>query len=424
MTVVREGTHEDSQRLVALDLQRQSAHWLAAAHVFLDAEEFAAVPAWRSVEDQTGLPLRRQLYAAVEDLVRLGRTAQELAGRAARDPGALATAGRAIQLFRRRFAQVETTLEFFGDAVNSRTSETLRTVLRLLDGLAMASMTPALTSAGIPVPPVLTYLDKGMGASILRAGIRLWNPGTINPVAAVKVVRHNLYRPTSLFHETGHQVAHLTGWVPSLRVSLGRVLVDDLQLRRMWVPWASEIAADVYAFLLTGYASVSALYDVVGDERTILRWPVGDPHPIGWLRTRLGCALCRHTFGPGPWDRLEAAMLTAHPLDRAEPTTAELLARSADRLPQLAAACLRAPVPMLEGRPMTAVLNPIRVSPGSLEELERTAGAALWRSPYWRRTEGIRIIALAGLREAEDPARSPEWIDRARTWMTTTAAAA
>lgn len=428
MTVTLEAVPDSArlsaQRLVAADLQRQSAHWLAAARTFLDAEEFAAVAAWRSVEDQTGLPLRRQLHAVVQDLIRIGRTAQELANRAERDPVALATAGRTVQLFRRRFTQVETTLEFFGDAVNSRTSQTLRTVLRLLDQLAVGSMAPVLTSAGIPVPPVLTYLDKGLGASILRAGIRLWTPGTVNPVAAVKIVRHNLYRPTSLFHETGHQVAHLTGWVSPLRARLGQALSDDRQLSRMWVPWASEIAADVYAFLLTGYASVSALYDVVGDNRTLLRWPVGDPHPIGWLRTRLGCALCRHAFGPGPWDRLEQAMLTAHPAGRAEPTTAVLLVRSAERLPQLAATCLAAPVPMLGGRPMTAVLDPARVSPRALAELERTAGPALWRSPHWRRTEGIRIIALAGLREAENPARSTEWIEQARTWMTTTAAAA
>jgi hypothetical protein len=420
MTIVLDA----SQRLVAADLQRQSAHWLAAARTFMDAEEFAAAPAWRSLEDQTGLPLRRQLHAAAEDLVRLGGTTQELARRAERDPAALVTAARAAQLFRRRFTQVETTLEFFGDAVNSRTSERLRNVLQLLDRLAIASMTPVLNTAGIPVPPVLTYLDKGMGASILRAGIRLWSPGTVNPVAAVKVVRHNLYRPTSLFHETGHQVAHLTGWVPSLRAALARALADDPQLRRMWVAWASEIAADVYAFLLTGYASVSALYDVVGDDRTIMRWPIGDPHPIGWLRTRLGCALSRLAFGPGPWDHLEQAMLSAHPAHHAEPMTAALLIRSESRLPQLAAVCLKAPVPMLGGRPMAAVLDPSRVSPQALGELERTAGPALWRSPYWRRTEGIRVIALAGFREAEEPARSMEWIDRARTWMTTTAAAA
>jgi hypothetical protein len=67
---------------------------------------------------------------------------------------------------------------------------------------------------------------------------------------------------------------------------------------------------------------------------------------------------------------------------------------------------------------MTSVLDPARVSPAALADLERTAGAALWTSPHWRRTEGIRVVALAGLREAERPDTAAEWIDRARTWLT------
>ena len=37
------------------------------------------------------------------------------------------------------------------------------------------------------------------------------------------------------------------------------------------------------------------------------------------------------------------------------------------------------------------------------------------------RIDGIRIVALAGLREAERPDTAPAWIDRARTWFTTEA---
>ena len=158
-------------------------------------------------------------------------------------------------------------------------------------------MAPVLERAKKPVPRVLVYQDKGTGASILRAGVRLWVPGAVMPVAAIKIVRHNLYRPTSLFHETGHQVAHLTGWTPSVRDSIAKALSADSKLQAMWTAWASEIAADVYAFLHTGYASIAALYDVVGDAQTILRWPIGDPHPIGWLRTALGCEFSRRCFG-------------------------------------------------------------------------------------------------------------------------------
>jgi hypothetical protein len=413
------------QRQVAADLARQMAHWMAAAKTFVDAEEFASADAWGSVEREVGLPLRSQLGATVKELLALGKATAELVAQARRDPAAVHSAAGALQAFRRRYAQVEVTLEFFGDAVKSRTSGPLRAALTSLDRMAVASMSAPLLMAKAPVPPVLTYVDKGMGASILRVGIRLWAPGTTNPVAAIKIVRHNLYRPTSLFHETGHQVAHLTNWTGSVRNAIGRVLSNDAELRTMWLPWTSEIAADTFAFLHTGYASVAALYDVVGDARTIFRWPVGDPHPIGWLRTLLGCAFARTTFGTnGPWQALEDAMVASHPPERADATVGPLLIRSRLRLADLADACLRAPVPALGGAPMTTVLDPTRVSPAALADLERTAGAALWTSPHWRRTEGIRVVALAGLREAERPDSAPEWIDRARTWMTTESRAA
>ncbi|AKU99516.1 hypothetical protein AKJ09_06180 [Labilithrix luteola] len=413
------------QHLVAADLERQIAHWLAAARTFRDAEEFASLEAWRSVEADIGAPLRRQINATVEDLISFGDATAKLVATARRDPSAIAQASAAVQRFRRRYVQVDTTLDFLGDAVNSRTSPVLRTALTTLDRLAVASMTAVLQRARKPVPKVLVYQDKGTGASILRAGVRLWAPGMVMPVAAIKIVRHNLYRPTSLFHETGHQVAFLTGWVPSVREAIARAVGNDPELRAMWTPWASEITADVFSFLHTGYASVAALYDVVGDTETILRWPLGDPHPIGWLRTALGCAFARSCFGAnGPWDRLQQAMETRHPTTAVDPSLQALLTRSMEAMPRIAAACLSAPVPALRGRPMTDVLDPLRVSPAALSELERAAGPALWTSSHWRITEGIRIVALAGLREAEHPEAATTWIDRARAWLTTEARAA
>jgi len=408
-----------TETLIADNLQRQLTHWTSAARIFLDAEEFASETAWRSLENHVGLPIRRSLAEIISSLIAMGANAEGIVRSARRDSANLVAATRAVQLFRRRYSQVETTLDFFGDAVNSRTNLPLRSALRVLDQLSVASMTPVLSAAGCAVPPVLTYVDKGLGASILRSGIRLWSPGSINPVAAIKIVRHNLYRPTSLFHETGHQVANLIGWVPALQTSMSQALADDRELRSMWLPWCSEIVADVYAFTLTGFASVSALFDVVGDDRTLMRWPVGDPHPVGWLRTLLGCAMCRESFGPGPWDALESAMRAQYPAARADATTAPLLSRSALRMPQIARVCLTTSIPALEGRPITRVLNPARVSPSALADLERDAGRSLWISPHWQQREGIRMLALSGLREAERPQAAPEWIERARTWMTT-----
>jgi hypothetical protein len=362
---------------------------------------------------------------AVEDLIRLGESTAKLIAAAQTDSAVLPAAAAGVLRFRRCYVQVDTTLDFIGDAVNSRTSPVLRTVLSRLDDLAIASMTPMLKQAGKEIPRVLVYQDKGTGASILRAGVRLWAPGTVMPVAAIKVVRHNLYRPTSLFHETGHQVAYLTGWTESVQAAIAQSLAHDRDLAAMWTPWASEIAADVFAFVHTGYASIAALYDVVSDAAAILRWPVGDPHPIGWLRTVLGCAFCTLSFGPaGPWSNLDRAMQAHYPIKLADESVRPLLARSLIEMPRIAATCLAAPVPALGGKPVTAVHDPARVSPSALAELERGAGAALWTSPHWRSAEGIRIVALAGLREAERPDTASQWIERARNWLSAGQAAA
>jgi hypothetical protein len=404
-------------RLAVLDLQRQCAHWRTAAQSFLDAESFASAESWAALEAQTGLPLRAALEREAAALNKLAAETTVAARAAGRSSGDFARAQAALQFLRHRYLQVETTLEFFGDAVATRTSPNLRSALGLMDDLAERCMSMALTPAGVKTPPALCYLKQGLGASILKAGIRLWSPGSINPVAAIKLVRHNLYRPTSLFHEAGHQVAHLLGWTESARAAIAATLADDAQLASMWTPWASEIVADVFAFLHTGYAAIPALFDVVADAETILRWPLGDPHPIGWLRTRLGCAMCRLAWGSGPWDDFETAVLEEFPLARAEETTRLLVERSVKRLPELARTCVSAPVPGLGGKPMTSVLSTTRVSPRALAELERTLGAAAWTSTHWRLEEGIRLLGLAGLREAESPDSAAQWSERVSNWM-------
>ena len=48
------------------------------------------------------------------------------------------------------------------------------------DVLARLSMERVLVPLKREVPPVLTYVDKGLGASILRAGLRLWDGGSLS----------------------------------------------------------------------------------------------------------------------------------------------------------------------------------------------------------------------------------------------------
>jgi hypothetical protein len=134
----------------------------------------------------------------------------------------LGAARSELLTLRRRYTRAEAMVDFYCEAVNTRTSPRIAAVLRGLDTLAVHSMDVLLRPLGIESPPVLTYLDKGMGASILRAGARLWD-ASLSPAAAIKITRHNLWQPTSgstpdgLGDRVGCRAAVSTGTAQSAR---------------------------------------------------------------------------------------------------------------------------------------------------------------------------------------------------------------
>jgi hypothetical protein len=280
-------------------------------------------------------------------------------------------------------------------------------------------MTQLLDQLGKQSPVVLTYVDKGMGASILKAGLRLWDGTSESPVAAIKIVRHNLIRPTSLIHETGHQVAHIAGWNNELAAVLAKELHDaPAGIAEMWSSWASEIAADAFAFVHTGYAGVAALHDVVaGEESVVMRYLPGDPHPISYLRVLLGVEMCRQFYGPGPWDDLALAWTREYPLERASGGIEPMLRASVPLLPSIVNSTLRAPMRSFGGRPLCALIDPARVSPASLEGLEKRLGAALFTSMHWIWTESLRLMALTGLKAATMTKQAPGMLVDQTNWM-------
>ena len=385
-----------------IQLERQVSHWEAAAVALSDPASFASETAWATLEQY----LNRAVRASLEMSVRTLRT--EITGLRtqldnAKQGPELVVVARRLQRVRRQYGQVETVVSFYADAVNTRTSHTLGTHMRALDRLAVTSMRSALDPMGRPVPPVLTYVDKGLGAAILRAGVRLWD-GRRSPAAAIKVTRHNLYRPTALVHETGHQVAHLLGWNREASAAMGKVLADDRQLALVWRSWTSEITADAYAFVHCGYAAVAALHDVVANEiESVLQLTPGDPHPVSYIRVLLGVEMCRRYYGAGPWDDLAAAWTATHPLSQAAPGVGDLLRRSRTRLPELVNALLAQPCTAFGARALAQLVDPQRVAPAALQQLAAVSGPALFTSSHLVEKEQLRIVALTGLRIATDP---------------------
>lgn len=400
-------------------MARQVAHWRAAVVGLQDLENFASAAAWRSLESYLDLALRRHLREAVD---RLEREVDVLAAelRAAVGADELERVRVRVVRFRRRYLQVETALDFYGDALNSRTSARLAALLTACDAIAVMSMRPVLQPLGRDVPAVLTYVDKGLGASILRAGLRLWDEGSLSPTAGLKLTRQSLAsgRLTALIHETGHQVAHIVDWNDELARLLDRELrstSDDVA--DAWSAWASEVAADTHAFAHTGYGSVAALHDVVSGGRTVFHIAPGDPHPVAYLRVLLGVQMCVRFYGVGPWDDLGRSWVRAHPLEEAPRAARALIERSLPVLPRIAELCLLAPMRAFGGRPLVALVDPMGVRPDALARLAQEAGGALTTSSHWVRAEALRLLALTSFRAANEPERSAEIAKQFEEWM-------
>ena len=179
-------------------LHAELAHWQGAIVQLAELDAVAPADAWSHLEDYLRLRLRDRLTSSIAALSAEGTTlATALAsGRP------LGECRASLLRLRARYLAVESTVEFFGDAVQQRTTPRLGAVLRGLDTIAVDSMEVVLRPLGKDVPPALVYPEKGLGAAVLRAGIRLWDQGGLSPVAAIKVTRHNLIHPTAILHET------------------------------------------------------------------------------------------------------------------------------------------------------------------------------------------------------------------------------
>jgi len=393
------------RRALAEELARELAHWRLAAGRLGQLEGVAPIAAWQRLEHYLGVSLQLTLRTAVG---RLERQADHLERRLreVETSDDLARVNQELFELRRGYGRVETMVDFYADALATRAAPRIGALLRACDHIATRGMAEVLTPLGRQVPAALSYLDSGLGASILKAGIRLWDGSSDNPVAAIKVVRHNLLRCTSVLHEAGHQVAHMLGWTSELAAALrGRLTTYSSPVAELYAGWTSEIAADAFAFCHTGYASVAALHDVIdGPDATVFQILPGDPHPVSDVRLILGLELCRQCYGRGPWDALGEAWRLRHPLAHAPTDVRSLFQASPQVLPEVADVLLHGRFRAFGGASLTSVIAPARVAPTELLKLERDAGAAAYGSPYWIWNESIRLLALTGYRAAQGAA--------------------
>ena len=409
----------DIDDAIGVQLRRQIQHWVAASER-MDLDTLASPAAWAHLESYLGVSLRRHLDAVIARLTAEARrlAALEADASSSAERGALR---RRLMAFQTLYLRAERTLEFFADAIGCRTNPQVAALLRACDTLVQRCMAAALEPLGRIAPPALTYLGEGRGASILRAHQRLWDGGELCPVAAIKITRHNLLRPTALLHESGHQVAAMLGWNDALAEAIATRLQAagaGPELVSLWSGWSSEIAADAFAFVHAGYASVAALHDVVdGDSASAFRLIPGAPHPIADLRVRLGVEMCRRSFGKGPWDALQDAWIATHDRRHAAAEAGAIVEASLPLVPLVAEVAIEAPLRAFGGRSLRDLVDPARVSPAALEALHQRVGDALFTSAHWLWTEPLRILGLTGLRLATRPLETRPALELQRTSM-------
>ncbi len=377
-------------------LLRQVNHWLQAASRLSTLDHLASGYAWHGIDHKIGVLLKTAMQESVAEVVLLANSLKQQLGHSS-EPELLRSVKRGLIRLRERYLKTEETIHFYTVAINSRTTPGIAAMLRACDILCMRSMQELLKPLGKETPPVLTYVDKGVGASILKAGLRLWD-GRISPVAAIKITQHNLFRPTAIIHETGHQVAHITNWNEELGAALNNKLTGHSKIvGAAFSGWASEIAADAFAFVHTGYASVAALHDVVsGTPQAVFAYHQHDPHPISYIRVLLNIEMCRQFYGSGPWDDLETAFKNDYDINLINFPSVGLVKICEGALPDAVQLILKSPYYSFGNKSLSQIIPPERVDPRSLAQLEQSAGPALYTSHAWIWKECIRLLALNG----------------------------
>lgn len=241
-----------------------------------------------------------------------------------------AEAQRQFSLLRLKFNAVLSQFDIFADALTQRSSHDIGVWLAGLDSIAADALAlPGYYQA----PPVICYLDHGIGAAIRRARTRLPG-GSENPVAIIRIPRERMIGSgiaSSLVHEVGHQAAALLDLIQPLRLKLQQHQSRPSRAFDSWIfweRWISEILADFWSVARLGIASTLGLIGVMSlPAPFVLRVGLDDPHPIPWLRVKLSCAMGQRCYPHPQWAALAKLWESFYPLDAIPDEKRQLLRR-------------------------------------------------------------------------------------------------
>ncbi len=216
------------------------------------------------------------------------------------------------------FVNLLTIYDMFADIYTQRSEHEFGIWIAGLDAIATdaLSLAPYLTS-----PPVVCYLDRGLGAAIRRARTRLPG-GRRNPVAMVRIPRERMVGTgiaSSLVHEVGHQAERLLGLSPVIKPLLRNKArarpARERRAWRLWSRWTIEVLADIWAVSRLGLTASRGLMEVLSVPRPfVFRIRSNDPHPAPWIRVKAGLYIGNVLYPDPQWDQLSEKWEQLYPL--------------------------------------------------------------------------------------------------------------
>jgi hypothetical protein len=296
-----------------------------------------------------------------------------------RGPGGKAAtpeqAQRRFALLRLKFNAVLTQFDLFNAVITQRSEHEIGVWMSGLDILCADAL--ALPGGYYEVPPIICYLDRGVGAAIRRARTRLPGGGS-NPVSIVRVPRERMVGSgiaSSIVHEVGHQAAALLDLIASLRPMLKGMQGGNASERDAWVlweRWISEIVADFWSVARVGVGSTFGLIGVVSLPRPfVFRLSVEDPHPIPWFRVKLSCAIGNALYPHPQWTRVAALWESLYPRQGLDPFRLRIFAQLEATMPGFVALLVNHRPSALRGRSLIEVLDIAERQPMRLSQLYR-----------------------------------------------------
>lgn len=325
--------------------------------------------------------------------------------------GRRATPAHAQQLFsllRLRFNAVLTQFDLFNDAITQRSENEIGVWLSGLEVVSADAL--AIPGHYYEVPPVICYLDRGVGAAIRRARTRLPGGGE-NPVAVIRIPRERMVGSgiaSSLIHEVGHQSAALLNLVNSLRPVLKGMQRGSGAYSTtwsLWERWISEIVADFWSIARIGIASTLGLMGVVSLPRAfVFRLNRDDPHPSPWIRVKLSCAIGQALYPHPQWQRLARLWESYYPLDGLDAAQRQNYQALLATLPGFVALLINHRPESLSGRSLAEALQVQNRQPHRLQAL-----FLAWRKNPVKMYRASPVLTFAVIGQARADGRmSPE----------------